>query len=244
MNAVVKQVDQLPQQPQSEGAALMAVIYQAATDKSMNIENLERLMAMKERMDAKASETAFNDAMSDAQARMRPVSVDATNPQTRSWYATYRKLDKAIRPIYTDAGFSLSFDTDDSPKPDHVRVLCYVSHKAGHTRTYKADMPVDGKGARGNDVMTKTHAFGSGTSYGMRYLLKMIFNIAIGEDDDDGNSAGSGFDISDWRDAIDDADNKDALDALANELKGANIPDAALRNIRALWAARARELAK
>ena len=68
-----------------------------------------------------------------------------------------------------------------------MRVLCYVSHSAGHTRTYQCDMPSDGKGAKGNDVMTKTHAAGSAASYGMRYLLKMIFNIAIGEDDTDGN---------------------------------------------------------
>jgi hypothetical protein len=50
-------------------------------------------------------------------------------------------------------------------------------------------MPVDGKGARGGDVMTKTHAMGSGISYGMRYLLRMIFNLAI-DQDDDGNAAG------------------------------------------------------
>jgi hypothetical protein len=50
-------------------------------------------------------------------------------------------------------------------------------------------MPSDGKGAKGNDVMTRTHAAGSAMSYGMRYLLKAIFNIAIGEDDD-GNAAG------------------------------------------------------
>jgi len=35
--------------------------------------------------------------------------------------------------------------------------------------------------------MTKTHAAGSGMSYGQRYLLKMIFNIAFS--DDDGNKA-------------------------------------------------------
>jgi hypothetical protein len=52
-------------------------------------------------------------------------------------------------------------------------------------------MPVDGKGARGGDVMTKTHAMGSGVSYGMRYLLRMIFNLAI-DYDDDGNAAGGG----------------------------------------------------
>ncbi len=51
-------------------------------------------------------------------------------------------------------------------------------------------MPADGKGAKGGDVMTKTHAAGSAFSYGQRYLLKLIFNVAIG-DDDDGNAAGS-----------------------------------------------------
>ena len=48
-------------------------------------------------------------------------------------------------------------------------------------------MPADGKGAKGGDVMTKTHATGAAVSYGMRYLLKMIFNVAVGEDDTDGN---------------------------------------------------------
>lgn len=50
-------------------------------------------------------------------------------------------------------------------------------------------MPADGKGAKGGDVMTKTHAAGSAMSYGQRYLLKMIFNLAVG-DDDDGQKAG------------------------------------------------------
>jgi hypothetical protein len=35
--------------------------------------------------------------------------------------------------------------------------------------------------------MTKTHATGAAMTYGMRYLLKMIFNVAIGDDDTDGN---------------------------------------------------------
>ena len=73
-----------------------------------------------------------------------------------------------------------------------VRVLCYVS-RGGHTRTYQIDMPADGKGAKGGDVMTKTHATGAAASYGMRYLLKMIFNVAVGESDDDGNAASKGI---------------------------------------------------
>lgn len=38
-------------------------------------------------------------------------------------------------------------------------------------------------------IKTKTHATGSAVSYGMRYLLKMIFNIAVSDRDDDGNAA-------------------------------------------------------
>jgi hypothetical protein len=118
---------------------------------------------------------------------MGRISADAENKQTHSRYATYAKLDSVLRPIYTKHGFSLSFDEDESPKPDHIRCLCYVSHDAGHTRTYRKDMPADGKGAKGGDVMTKTHATGAASSYGARYLLKGIFNVAIGEDDRDGN---------------------------------------------------------
>lgn len=175
--------------PINDNGALMAAIANAARDPNIDVEKMERLFAMHERMEAKQAETAFNTAMNEAQNGMGRISADRENTQTRSWYASYGALDRVLRPIYTQHGFALSFDTGDSP-PDMVRVLCRVSHSAGHTQTYHADMPADGKGAKGGDVMTKTHAAGSAMSYGMRYLLKMIFNVALGEDDDDGNGAG------------------------------------------------------
>jgi hypothetical protein len=100
-----------------------------------------------------------------------------------------RPWTEAVRPIYAGHGFALSFNTAEAPGPEQARIVCDVSHVGGHTRRYHIDMPVDGKGARGGDVMTKTHAMGSGVSYGMRYLLRMIFNLAI-DYDDDGNAAG------------------------------------------------------
>lgn len=160
-----------------------------ARDPNASVEKIERLMALWERAEAKKAEAQFNAAMSLAQAGMKPVAADAENPQTKSRYASYAALDRALRPIYTQHGFALSFNTGDAPLPDYVRVLCDVTHVSGFAKPYKADMPADGKGAKGGDVMTKTHATGSAMSYGMRYLLKMIFNIAVGEDDDDGNAA-------------------------------------------------------
>jgi hypothetical protein len=171
-------------------ADVVSLFERLATDPNASVEKIERLMALWERGETKKAEAAFNAAMSAAQKEMRPVAADAFNPQTRSKYASYEALDRELRPIYTDHGFGLSFNTGDCPLPEHVRVLCEATHSGGFAKVYTLDMPADGKGAKGGDVMTKTHAAGSALSYGMRYLLKMIFNIAVGEGDDDGNKAG------------------------------------------------------
>lgn len=194
----VQKIDQQENQVQVAdfNGGILAVIERAARDPNVDIDKMERLIAMQERVHNRDAELEFNRAMNAAQAEMRPISANASNPQTRSRYATFDKLDRALRPIYTHHGFSLSFDEGDSPKPEHVRVLCYVSHTAGHTRTYHRDMPADGKGAKGGDVMTKTHAAGAAGSYGARYLLKGIWNVAVGEDDNDGNEVAAAQPVS------------------------------------------------
>lgn len=167
--------------------SLLQVIERAARDPAVDIGKMERLIELQRQIHDREAEVEFNRAMALAQSEMGRVSTDAVNPQTHSRYATYAKLDKALRPIYGRHGFALSFDETDSPKPDHVRVICHVSHRGGFTRTYHTDMPADGKGPKGNDVMSKTHATGAAKQYGMRYLLRGIFNVAVGEDENDGN---------------------------------------------------------
>jgi hypothetical protein len=192
MNVAAKQEIQTVQAatqvaPATESNALISMIERAARDPAVDIDKMERLVAMQERALARQSEQAFNNAMTAAQAAMRPIAADSANTQTKSRYASYAALDKAMKPIYTKHGFALSFGTAEGGGTDHVRIICHVSN-SGHTRMYQVDMPADGKGAKGGDVMTKTHAVGSAMSYGQRYLLKMIFNVSIG--DDDGNAAG------------------------------------------------------
>ncbi|MCE5182132.1 MAG: ERF family protein [Armatimonadia bacterium] len=189
--AVAQTVDQLPVAPYaSESAAILNVIERMAMNSEIDPDRIERFIDLKERMDRTAAEKQFNAAMSEAQREMGVVAVNATNTQTRSQYATYDKLDRALRPIYTKHGFALSFDEGQTDKPDYIRIMCIVSHTGGFSRTYHRDMPADGKGAKGGDVMTKTHAAGAAASYGMRYLLRGIFNVAVGLDDKDGNSTG------------------------------------------------------
>lgn len=242
MNQVAKieRTQELVQPPES--ATLLSVISRAASDPNADIEKMERLMAMYERMESKRAETSFNDAMGAAQSEIGRIGADKTNSQTHSEYATYAAIDREVRPVYTRHGFALSFDTGEAPE-NMVRVVCHVSHKDGYTRSYHVDMPADGKGAKGGDVMTKTHAAGSAMSYGQRYLLKLIFNIAIGVDplDDDGNGASDPIDPS-WFDKISGAESHAELAGIATEIRDSGITGRNLRSLRAMWAKRSKEV--
>jgi hypothetical protein len=194
----------MPTDDAAPAASLLDVILRAGCDPAFDVEKFERLVAIQreeqERQDARAdraaelaAEAAFDAALSEVQGKMKHVAANQHNSQTRSNYADYAAFDRMLRPIYAPAGFSLSFDEEDSPKPDHIRVVCWMTHvapgaKRSHKRKYHADMPADGKGARGGDVMTKTHATGSAFTYGKRYVVGNIFNIAVSKDDD-GNAA-------------------------------------------------------
>lgn len=177
----------------TESTALISMIERAARDPSVDMDKMDRLLVMHERMTLAIKEQAFNDAMAEAQAEMEPIRRDCDNPQTRSKYASYAALDRTVRPIYSKHGFGVSFNTQvprSGKVESDIGVVAYVTCK-GFTRLYEIDMPADGKGAKGGDVMTRTHATGSGLTYGRRYLLQMIFNLATEtQADDDGNAAG------------------------------------------------------
>jgi hypothetical protein len=179
----------------SESAAIMGVIERAARDPNVDIDKMERLMAMRERLLEREAQMEFNAAMAAAQAEMEPVARDARNTQTNSDYARLEAIARAITPIITKHGFATTFGTADCPKEGHYRVTCTCTHRAGYSKDYHADIPADTTGIKGTVNKTKTHAFGSTMSYGRRYLKLLVFDIAT--EDDDGNAAGGAEPIND-----------------------------------------------
>jgi hypothetical protein len=154
-----------------------------AIRQGISAEQLQILQEMHFRQLAWQAELDFNEALNRVQTKIPLVVPDLTNPQTNSKYASFARLDKVVRPIYTAEGFSLSFNTADCPKADHVRIVAYLS-RGKHTRTYQLDMPIVTTGIKGQVNMTLTHASASANSYGKRYLECDIFNIPVGEDND------------------------------------------------------------
>jgi hypothetical protein len=173
---------------------ILNVIAKAAADPNTDVDKLERLLAMQERVLEREAEQAFNAAMRAAQDSMGPVLKNKSNKETHSTYADLEQISLAMDPIIHKHGFSLSFGTGDCPYPNHYRVTCEVSHTAGYTRHYQADVPIDNTGPKGTQNKTMTHGFGSALSYGRRYLKLLIFDIAT--TDDDGRAAGNGGPIN------------------------------------------------
>lgn len=180
MNAMIEA------QPQAMVPAQAATLLERAIEKGVDPDSLSKLVALQERILDRQAEQDFAVAMRQTQAAIQPVLKDRRNSQTDSNYATLEALNKAVVPVYTQYGFSLSFGTEDSPTEGYIRIVCDVFHIGGHTRRYHFDLPLDDAGMGGKTNKTKVHASGSTLSYGRRYLTMLVFNVST-TDDTDGN---------------------------------------------------------
>lgn len=172
-------------QPQT---GMVAMMERLALNPDLPVEKLEKLLDMQIRVRAIEAEQSYAAAMARVQSTLPRVTRDKLNEQTNSKYARLETIAKAIKPIYTAEGFSMSFSEAPSPKADHVRVVGILRHKDGHKTEHYADVAVDLSGIKGTQNKTLTHAEGSSFSYGRRYVTCLAFDVSTG-DDNDGNGA-------------------------------------------------------
>lgn len=173
----------------SEGAAIIQMIERAARDPSVDLDKMERLFAMHERVQSRRAQEQFNAAMAAAQAEIAPVARNKKNEHSGAKYADlFAIADKAL-PIAHQHGFGLSFSEFKSEQPNCLGVACKVSHAGGHSERYEFNVPLDRAGSQGKVNKTETQAYGSTFTYGRRYATCGVFNIAITDDDGGSKSA-------------------------------------------------------
>lgn len=178
-------------------APMVAMIERIAMDPSIPIDRLEKMLAMKERMEDRArdqtredreyeAKTAYFKAMSACQKELPVVVKTKTNKHTNSTYADLAAIEDQAMPVIYEHGFGVSFQPDGYNELGELQIKWEISHAGGYVRNGTGAIPVDGAGAKGGVNKTGTQAFGSTATYGRRYLLCMLFNISTG-DDRDGN---------------------------------------------------------
>jgi hypothetical protein len=170
--------------------SVINMIARAASDPAVDIAKLEALMAMQERVIAKQNAQLFASAMADAQAEMAPVVKDKTNTHIGNRYARLEAIDNAIRPIYAAHGFSVRYRCENAT-PGSVRVVCILSHRAGHIEESSIEAPLDASGSGGKTNKTGVQAVGSTITYLRRYALTMAFNVVMENDSDDDDGEAS-----------------------------------------------------
>ncbi|KGU87238.1 ERF family protein [Pseudomonas mediterranea] len=178
--------------PISSDNSIMAVISRAAADPSCDIEKMERLLAMHERMQAKTAEQAFNAAMAEMQCEIPTVFEAAVNLHTGNAYATLDDITRTLKPIMQRHGFAITFKVENAEKA--IKVTGILMHRDGHREETTMTLPADiGKGR--NEVQ----AVGSSTTYGKRYVMCALLNITTGESRDDDGQSSDGSDTDDMR---------------------------------------------
>lgn len=191
-NAVI--VDNAPTATviQTDGAALMAVITRAASDPATDVDKLERLMSMYERITASRAKAAFDAALAAMQPKLPVVdrrgNITIKHKETQQViqstpYALFEDINKAVSPILAEHGFAISFRTSAESK---VKVTAVLSHREGHREETSLELMHDSTGSK-NSVQ----AIGSSVSYGKRYTMCALLNITTQGEDDDATLAGA-----------------------------------------------------
>lgn len=169
--------------PQEQSSSFLDAIRRAAADPQCDVDKMERLLAMTERMMADERRTAFVDAMARLQGRLPQITksgviFDSVGKERNRW-AKLEDIDVAVRPLLAEEGFSFSYDSKAAPTG--IEYTCTLSHRSGHSERRTMVLPLD-TGAGRNAVQSA----GSSLSYARRYLLSMHLNLITRDQDNDG----------------------------------------------------------
>lgn len=179
--------------PISVTDGLLAVIERASRDSSVDIDKLERLFTLQERMLDRQAKLQFIEA----KRAMRPFlpvitergkiiirdKVDRSKIIQETSFALFEDLNEILMPIVTEHGFDVTFRNGRSPD-GKVCVYTVLSHVGGHSEETFFELPPDGSGSK-----NAVQAIGSSTSYAKRYGMLEILNITTKGEDDDGSKA-------------------------------------------------------
>lgn len=180
------QQDERTEVATSESAAIMQVIERAAANPDVDMDKMERLLQMQERVHSRNAEMAFNSALASLQSELPEITEKGEirhNGKLISTYARWEDVNRSIKPSMREHGFALSFRVDTS---ERVHVEGVLSHQGGHSERTSITLPADTSGSK-NPVQ----AVASSVSYGKRYVAGALLNITSGGEDDDGQAAGT-----------------------------------------------------
>jgi hypothetical protein len=158
------------------GNSILMVIDRAARDETVDIEKMEKLLDMQERIMKMQSKAAFDSALAAFQAEITPVP--RTKDGHNGKYAPLDQVDRHVKRLLETHGFSYRFRTEPEAE-GYMHVTCILSHVSGHSETSSFSAPPDDSGKK-NAIQAR----GSARSYAQRYTLLDVLGLPTTDDTD------------------------------------------------------------
>ncbi len=154
-----------------------------AIDKSVPVETMERLLAMRRELKAEWAKEQYDKAMAEFQADC-PVIVKTKEVKTKSGIVAYRyapieSIVEQVKPFLQKHGFSYSVQQE--LKDAGVKVTCRAVHRDGHSENHPMEVPFGTK----TDIMSQTQVVAAASTFAKRYAFCNAFGILTGDEDTD-----------------------------------------------------------
>jgi hypothetical protein len=170
-----------PPLPASESAAIFQIIERAARDPNVDIDKMQRLMEMHDKMQASRAKAAYAAAFAEMQPELPEVPEHGKS--NNGSYALWEDINDLVKPVLAAHGFGISFRCGRDGQG--VTVTAVLSHRDGHSEETMMILPLDTSGNK-----NAVQSVGSSTSYGKRYTAAALLNLTSRGEDDDGKKGG------------------------------------------------------
>lgn len=184
-----------------------------AVEKNLDIDKLERLVAMRRQDRADEAAREFAAAMAAFQKRCPVIDkgklvhyVTKSGTVIHYKHAELKDIQAVVKPICGDLG--LSYSWSNVVEAGKLTTTCTVLHADGHSRAVSFVCPVENN----NPGMSEAQKPAAALTFGERYTIIQAFGLVTGEPDTDGESGGQG------KPATITAQQADDLRALASEV--------------------------
>jgi len=169
-----------------ETALELALAHVIQNPKDIDIEKLEKMLDLQERILNKKAESEYNVAMAAFQ-RECPVIVkkkkvdftSKTGNRTKYDYAPFDEIVAQVKPLLAKHGLTYSFRTEYDNSS--MSMICIISHDGGHKQEYCAKFPKLHDDQRMNEFQRTKSAI----TYAKRAVFENALGIAVADEDDD-----------------------------------------------------------
>jgi len=178
--------DLLPAAPDSEPSEITGLI-RLAIERDLDVEKLERLVALRERVMDREAAQAFAGALASFQRDCPPVRRNRTGKIVMksggSYSYSYADMEQIVRTVSPHAhahGLSWGFDTEDVAD-NRLRGIATLRHVLGHSITASHTVPVENVSG-----MSPQQKPGAARMYACRVALTNALGLTTTDQDGDG----------------------------------------------------------